>query len=277
MAAERAKVYLVGAGPGDPDLLTRKAARILAQAEAVIYDKLVSPEILALANPHATFIPARKERGQQEEFQAEIHAWYLRLRDAAGPIVRLKSGDPMVFGRGGEELEFLTQHGFDVEVVPGVSALTAAPSLAGIPLDGGVSAAVTVLPGHRQAVKEVDWPAYRHAGTLVVLMGVDNRAAIARCLINGGRPASDPVAFLQYASTERECVTGIDAGTGRAGRSGGRAARGVGDWRGGPVANRPAIASASTRLLASGEYLTVTWHELFGGLFAFFSCPAGWP
>lgn len=205
MAAERAKVYLVGAGPGDPDLLTMKGARILAQAGAVIYDKFVSPEILALANPHATFIAARKERGQQEEFEAEIHAWYLRLREAVGPVVRLKSGDPLVFGRGGEELEFLTQHGFDVEVVPGVSALTAAPTLAGIPL-GGVSAAVTILPGHRQAVKEVDWPAYRHGGTLVVLMGVDHRAEIARCLINGGRPASDPVAFSQFASTERECV-----------------------------------------------------------------------
>lgn len=205
MVAERAKVYLVGAGPGDPGLLTIKAARILARAEAVIYDKLVGPEILALANPHATFVPARKLPGQQEEFQAEIHAWYLRLRATAGPVVRLKSGDPLVFGRGGEELEFLTQHGFDVEVVPGVSALTAAPSLAGIPL-GAFSAAVTVLPGHRQAVEEVDWPAYRHAGTLVVLMGVDNRAAIANCLIHGGRPASDPVAFLQQVSTDRECV-----------------------------------------------------------------------
>jgi len=207
MAAERAKVYLVGAGPGDPDLLTRKAARIPAQAEAVIYDKLVSPEILALANPHATFVQARKQRGQQEEIQAEIYAWYLRLRDVAGPLVRLKSGDPMVFGRGGEELEFLTQHGFDVEVVPGVSAVTAAPALAGIPLTyRGVAASFTVLPGHRQAVKEVDWPAYRHAGTLVVLMGVDNRAAIATCLINGGRPAHDPVAFLQFASTDRASV-----------------------------------------------------------------------
>jgi uroporphyrin-III C-methyltransferase len=207
MAAERAKVYLVGAGPGDPDLLTRKAARVLAQAEAVIYDKLVSPEILALANPRATFVPARKQRGQQEEVQAEIYAWYLRLRDSAGPVVRLKSGDPLVFGRGGEELEFLTQHGFEVEVVPGVSAVTAAPALAGIPLTyRGVAASFTVLPGHRQAVKEVDWPAYRHAGTLVVLMGVNNRAAIANCLINGGRPARDPVAFLQFASTERECV-----------------------------------------------------------------------
>jgi uroporphyrin-III C-methyltransferase len=207
MAADRAKVYLVGAGPGDPDLLTKKAARILAEAQAVIYDKLVSPEILGLANPHATFVPARKERGQQEEAQSEIYAWYLRLRDAAGPVVRLKSGDPMVFGRGGEELEFLARHGFDVEVVPGVSAVTAAPALAGIPLTyRGVAAGFTVLPGHRQAVKEVDWPAYRNAGTLVILMGVDNRAAIATCLIHGGRPAGDPVAFLQFSSTERECV-----------------------------------------------------------------------
>lgn len=207
MGAERAKVYLVGAGPGDPDLLTRKAARILAQAEAVIYDKLVNPGILALANPHATFVPARKQRGQQEEIQAEIYAWYLRLSDTPGPIVRLKNGDPLVFGRGAEELEFLARHGFDVEVVPGVSAVTAAPALAGIPLTyRGVAASFTVLPGHRQAVKEVDWPAYRHAGTLVVMMGVDNRAAIATCLINGGRPASDPIAFVQFASTERECV-----------------------------------------------------------------------
>ena len=206
MAAQTAKVYLVGAGPGDPDLLTMKAVRILAQAEVVIYDKFVSPEVLGLANPRAKFVAARKQRSAQEEFEAEIHAWYLRLRETDGPVVRLMSGDPLVFGRGGEELEFLTQHGFDVEVVPGVSALTAAPSLAGIPL-GGVSAAVTVLPGHRQALKEVDWPAYRHAGTLVVLMGVDNRAALATCLINGGRPARDPVAFLQFVSTEREQVT----------------------------------------------------------------------
>ena len=207
MVAERAKVYMVGAGPGDPDLLTRKAARILAQAEVVIFDNLVSPEILSLANPNARFVHARKQRGQQEEVQAEIYAWYLRLREAGGPVVRLKSGDPMVFGRGAEELEFLTRHGFDVEVVPGVSAMTAAPALAGIPLTyRGVATSFTVLPGHRQAVKEVDWPAYRHAGTLVVLMGVNNRTAIANCLINGGRPAGDPVAFLQFASTERERV-----------------------------------------------------------------------
>ena len=207
MPAERAKVYLVGAGPGDPGLLTRKAEEILSRAEAVIYDKVVSAEVLALANPRATFIHAPRQRGQQEELQAEIYAWYLRLRDAAGPIVRLKSGDPLVFARAGEEIEFLTRHGFDVEVIPGVSAVTAAPALAGIPLTHrGVSASFTVLAGHRQGLKEVDWPAFRHGGTLVVLMGVDHRAEIANCLIHGGRPADDPVAFLQFASTERERV-----------------------------------------------------------------------
>ena len=207
MAADRAKVYLVGAGPGDPDLLTRKAERVLARAEAVIYDKLVGPEVLALANPEATFVPVSKERGQQEEIQAEVYAWYLRLRATPGPVVRLKNGDPMVFGRGAEELEFLTQHGFEVEVVPGVSSVTAAPALAGISLTyRGVAATFTVLPGHRQALKELDWPAYRHAGTLVILMGVENRAAIATCLIHGGRPAGDPVAFLQHSSAGRETI-----------------------------------------------------------------------
>jgi uroporphyrin-III C-methyltransferase len=207
LVADTAKVYLVGAGPGDPDLLTRKASRILAQAEAVIYDRLVSAEILALANPKATFIHAGKQRGQQEEVQAEIYAWFLRLRDLPGPIVRLKSGDPMISGRGGEELEFLARHGFEVEVVPGVSAVTAAPALAGIPLTfRGVASSFTVLAGHRQSIQEIDWRAYRHVDTLVVLMGVDNRAIIAASLINAGRPASEPVAFLQRTSTERERV-----------------------------------------------------------------------
>jgi uroporphyrin-III C-methyltransferase len=205
--ADTAKVYLVGAGPGDPDLLTRKAARVLSEAEAVIYDRLVSAEILALANPKATFIHAGKQRGQQEEVQAEIYAWYLRLRDLPGPIVRLKSGDPMIFGRGGEELEFLARHGFEVEVVPGISAVTAAPALAGIPLTfRGVAASFTVVAGHRQSVQELDWRAYRHVDTIVVLMGVDHRAIIAANLINAGRPAAEPVAFVQRVSTDRERV-----------------------------------------------------------------------
>jgi siroheme synthase len=116
-----------GRAQATSDSADQEAERLLAQAEAVIYDKLVSAEILALANPKALFVHARKQQGLQEEVQAEVFAWYLRLRSATGAIVRLKSGDPMVFGRGAEELEFLTQHGFDVEVVPGVSSVTAAP------------------------------------------------------------------------------------------------------------------------------------------------------
>ncbi len=203
-----AKVYLVGAGPGDPDLLTRKAERLIRRAEAIIYDRLVSAEILVLANPNATFIHAGKLPGQQEEVQAEIYAWYLRLRDLPGPIVRLKGGDPMVFGRGGEELEFLARHGFDVEVVPGVSAATAAPTLAGIPLTfRGVANTFTVLAGHKQSLESLDWLVYRHIDTLVVLMGVENRALIASSLINAGRSPDEPVAFLQRVSMEGEWIS----------------------------------------------------------------------
>jgi uroporphyrin-III C-methyltransferase len=206
--AETAKVYLVGAGPGDPDLLTRKAERLLREAGAVIYDRLVSAEILTLANPTAAFIHAGKQRGQQEEFQAEIYAWYLRLRDSPGYIVRLKGGDPMIFGRGGEELEFLARHGFDVEVVPGVSSATAAPALAGIPLTfRGVASSFTVVAGHAQSLQALDWLVYRHIETLVFLMGVENRAVIAASLIQAGRSSNEPAAFVQRASMEGERIT----------------------------------------------------------------------
>jgi uroporphyrin-III C-methyltransferase len=205
--AKTAKVYLVGAGPGDPDLLTRKAARILEKAEVLIYDRLVSPETLALANPDATFIYAGKQRGQQEDVQAEIYAWFLRLAHCDGPIVRLKCGDPMIFSRGGEELEFLVRHGFDVEVVPGVSAVTAAPALAGIPLTHrGLAASFAVVAGHGESLREHDWSVYRGIDTLVVLMGVENRRTIAARLMELGRPASQPVAFLERVSTDAERV-----------------------------------------------------------------------
>lgn len=204
---QKAKVYLVGAGPGDPDLLTRKALRVLANADCIIYDRLVSPEVLALANPDAAFIYAGKEQGQQETIQSEIFVWFLRTGELVRTIVRLKSGDPMVFGRGGEELEFLVRNGFEVEVVPGVSAAIAAPALAGIPLTyRGVAASFAVIAGHRQSVSALDWAAYRGIDTLVVLMGVEYRDLIAGSLIANGRPAAQPVAFIESSSTSRERV-----------------------------------------------------------------------
>ncbi len=205
--ASKAKVYLVGAGPGDPDLLTRKAARLLEQADVVIYDRLVSAEVLALANPDAIFIYAGKQLGQQEDVQSEIFSSILRYASKVPTIVRLKSGDPMVFGRGGEELDFLIRHRLECEVVPGISAAVAAPTLAGIPLTyRGVAGSFTIIAGHRESVTSLNWPDYRAIDTLIVLMGVDHRDVIAGSLIACGRPPEQPVAFIEWASTDRERV-----------------------------------------------------------------------
>lgn len=187
--AQRGKVYLVGAGPGDPDLLTRKALRILEHADVVIYDRLVSSAVLALANPNAIFLYAGKEQGQQEEVQNQIYAWFLDFAYSAQTIVRLKSGDPMVFGRGAKETQFLLNESFDVEVVPGISSAIAAPALLGIPLTyRGVAASFAVIAGHRQSLVELDWSVYHSVDTLIVLMGVENRDIIAASLIAEGRP-----------------------------------------------------------------------------------------
>jgi len=205
--ASTAKVYLVGAGPGDPDLLTRKALRLLRQADVILYDRLVSDEILALANPLARLIDVGKQQGQQEEIQAGIFIWILRLSRSSSTIVRLKSGDPMVFGRGGEELEFLAQHGIEAEVVPGLSSALAAPALAGIPVTyRGVAASFSVIAAHRQSLTTLDWSVYKGVDTLIILMGVEHRDVIAHTLIEQGRPASQPVAFLENASTPSERV-----------------------------------------------------------------------
>ena len=203
----RAKVYLAGAGPGDPELLTVKALRILQQADVVIYDRLVSAEVLALANPAATFVYAGKAQGQQEQIQSEIYDWILRFADDAKTIVRLKSGDPTVFGRSGEELEFLARNGIEAEIIPGISSAIAGPAQANIPLTyRGVSGSFAVIAGHREGLTSLDWSVYRGVDTLVVLMGVEHRDMIARALLAEGRTADLPVAFIENASTERERV-----------------------------------------------------------------------
>jgi len=201
----KAKVYLVGAGPGDPELLTRKAHRILQQAEVVIYDRLVSREVLALCRPSAKLVYAGKRKGQQDEVQDEIFGAFLRYSQEFEVIVRLKSGDPTVFGRCGEEMAFLEEHGIDAEVIPGVSSALAAPALSGIPLTlRNVAASFTVIAGHRESVETIDWAAYSRINTLIILMGVENRAAIARSLLDAGRSPLEPVAFIENASTSRE-------------------------------------------------------------------------
>lgn len=198
-------IYLVGGGPGDPDLLTLKAARVLAEADCVLFDRLISAEVLAMIHPRAELIDVGKEEGQQCEKQSQIIPLLIDRAQRLKTVVRLKSGDPMVFARGGEELAELLEAGCRVEVVPGISSALAAPELAGIPLTyRGVARSFSIVTGHGREGLLEDWSAHASVDTLIVLMGVRHRAAIASALIAAGRPADQPVAFIELASTPNE-------------------------------------------------------------------------
>jgi uroporphyrin-III C-methyltransferase len=201
-------VALVGAGPGDPDLLTVKAARLLSQADVVVHDALVGEGVLALVPESAERIDVGKRPGRATP-QEMISALLVELGRQGLRVVRLKGGDPFVFGRGGEEAMALTEAGVAFEVVPGITSSIAAPAAAGIPVTHrGVSAAFTVVTGHRRRGEpDVDWRSLaKVGGTIVILMGVTQRAAIAAELIAGGLDARTPVAAVQSATTSRQVV-----------------------------------------------------------------------
>jgi len=215
----RGKVYLVGAGPGDPELLTLRALRVLQEAEVVLYDRLVSPAVLGQVNPLAELHYVGKEPGQQEVVQAEILALLLDQARAGRQVVRLKGGDPMVYGRGAEEWLALAREGIEVELVPGVSSSVAVPGLAGIPLTlRGVAGGFAVLAGHSQGGGLPELAPYAHIDTLVVLMGVGERAGIAATLLRLGRQPDEPVAFIERGSTPQERVVTATLGQVAAGR-----------------------------------------------------------
>ena len=195
-------VSLVGAGPGDPDLLTRKAARLLAEADLVLYDALVAPETLALATRAQRFYVGKRCR-RHAMAQETIHRLMVRASRRGHRVVRLKGGDPFVFGRGGEEALALRAAGVPFEVVPGVSSSVAGPALAGIPVTHrGVSAAFTVVSGHDEAAwRPLVDGLPPGASTLVVLMGLGSRARIAAALAARGWAARTPCAVLLGAST----------------------------------------------------------------------------
>jgi uroporphyrin-III C-methyltransferase len=196
------KVYLVGSGPGDPDLLTVRALRLLEQAEVVLYDRLVSKEILALANPRAELIYAGKCEAELHNSQEWINAQLLAQARRGKTVVRLKCGDPLIFGRGAEEWLYLAMHGIDVEIVPGLSSALAVPNVAGIPLTlRAVSRAFAVVTGHCEKESPTDWTCYARVDTLVILMGVRDRARIAAALIAAGRPAAEPAVFIERGTT----------------------------------------------------------------------------
>jgi uroporphyrin-III C-methyltransferase len=192
-------VSLVGAGPGDPELLTLGALRRLQEADVVVHDALVSAEILALCASGTRRIDAGKRAGRRGPSQEWINALLVSEARAGRRVVRLKGGDPFLFGRGGEEALALTRAGILWEVVPGVSSALAVPASAGIPLTHrGVSSSVAVVPGQLAAGAEaVDWAALNAVQTLVVLMAGSRVAAISTALLEGGRPASCPVAIVQ--------------------------------------------------------------------------------
>ncbi|MBR8827226.1 MAG: uroporphyrinogen-III C-methyltransferase [Gomphosphaeria aponina SAG 52.96 = DSM 107014] len=208
------KVYLVGAGPGDPGLFTLKGKVLLENADVVVYDALVSPEILAMINPHAEKINGGKRRGRHSLLQEEI-TQLLREKAQGNPVVvRLKGGDPFVFGRGGEEMEDLIKANVPVEVIPGVTSGIAAPAYLGIPLTHrSYSSSVTFVTGHEAAGKyrpDVNWQAIAQGSeTIVIYMGLHNLAYIVQQLTTAMCSPTTPVALIRWGTRpEQEKLIG---------------------------------------------------------------------
>jgi len=197
-------VYLVGAGPGDPDLLTVKGADVLRRADVVVYDRLSVSSLLDLAPPDAERLSVGKTPGHPSMAQDEINALLVSRGRAGKEVVRLKGGDPFVFARGGEEAQALLDAGVPFEVVPGITSAVGVPAYAGVPVTyRGLSTSFTVVTGHEDpwAATETDWEAVaRVGGTIVILMGVATRAAIAERLMAGGLAGETPVAAVRWGT-----------------------------------------------------------------------------
>jgi len=205
------QVYLVGAGPGDPGLLTVRAAELLARAEVVVYDALVSPRILERCAPGAERIYVGKRGGEHSRTQEEINALLVELGRRYASVVRLKGGDPFVFGRGGEEALALVAAGIPFEVVPGVTAGVAAPAYAGIPVTHrGITSSVAFATGHEDPTKvdsDLDWEHLgRGVGTVVFYMSVRKMAANFERLVAAGRSPDTPAAAVEWGTYPRQRV-----------------------------------------------------------------------
>ncbi|MFZ0913104.1 MAG: uroporphyrinogen-III C-methyltransferase [Candidatus Korobacteraceae bacterium] len=202
------KVYLVGAGPGDPDLLTIRAVQRISIGDVIVYDRLIQQGVLALAKTSAEKIYMGKPPGHHSR-QDEIHELLVEKAREGKSVIRLKGGDPFLFGRGGEEVEYLAEHGVPFEVVPGVSSCLSAPLSANIAVTHrAASSSVAIVTGHNAIGNQerVDWQALAKIDTLVFLMGVHNIDTIARKLIAAGRPAGTPAAIIQMAYWDGEHV-----------------------------------------------------------------------
>lgn len=205
-------VHLVGAGPGDPELLTLRAARLLRECSAVVYDNLVGQGVLDMINPLAERIYVGKEAGRHTLPQEKINDLLVELAYQGRNVVRLKGGHPFIFGRGGEEIEKLVEHGIPCEVVPGITAASGMSACAGIPLTHrDFAQACTFVTGHLQDDSvDLDWPSLaRPHQTIVVYMGIAALAEICRQLIIHGLSASTPAAVVRHATLpDQQVVVG---------------------------------------------------------------------
>ncbi len=201
-------VYLVGAGPGDPDLITVAGLKALRRADVVLFDRLVPHELLAHAPRRAERIYVGKAAGQRTLSQAEINGLMIESARQGKRVVRLKGGDPFVFGRGGEEAEALAAAGVRWRVIPGVTSALAVPARAGIPVTHRDAAgSFAVVTGHRaKELDALDWDALARLDTLVVLMGIENLSAITAALVTAGRAYDTPVAIVERGTTPEQCV-----------------------------------------------------------------------
>ena len=206
-AAVPGTVYLVGAGPGDPDLLTLRARDLLASCDAVLYDHLVNPQILDHAPLHAERRYAGKVGHGPRQCQHDIERALVDLARRQQRVVRLKGGDPLVFGRGAEEAAALAAAGIPFEIVPGISSALAVPAYAGIPLTHrGLASSVAIVAGHCAAECERLAEITKGADTVVVLMGLTHVTRLVQSLVEAGRPASTPAAAIEWGTWDRQDV-----------------------------------------------------------------------
>jgi len=204
------KVYLTGAGPGDLELLTLKALRVVKEADVIIYDRLANPDILSQAKDGCKFVYVGKEDGRHTLPQDEINEVIYQNALENDIVVRLKGGDPFVFGRGGEEGIYLSERGVEFEIIPGITSAVSAPAYAGIPVTHrGISASFKVVTGHEAPNKkgsQVDWDMLKGDETIVFLMGYHNLAKICKNLIGIGKPKDYPIAVISKGTLKEQKV-----------------------------------------------------------------------